>query len=139
MSRLLVYTGTFKLHLLMDELFAAFPHWLVGEGEARRCLLRLEGNAQGVRLTVPDDADETVIAAIVAAHDPMVLTPGEMLDAEAGDAKSRLLSAIDVALADYDAALSRWDVLTPVQQKAVLRRLVEVQAQLLRYHRREWL
>ena len=59
--------------------------------------------------------------------------------AEATDAKARILAAIDSALTDYAAALERWDVLTAVQQKAVLRRLVEVQAQLLRYHRREWL
>jgi len=58
---------------------------------------------------------------------------------DAEDAKARILAAIDAALADYAAALERWDVLTVTQQKAVLRRLVEVQAQLLRYHRREWL
>ena len=60
-------------------------------------------------------------------------------DTEAGDAKARILAAIDAALADYAAALERWDVLTAAQQKAVLRRLVETQAQLLRYNRREWL
>ena len=65
--------------------------------------------------------------------------PAWLARVDAEDAKARILAAIDAALADYAAALDRWDVLTTVQQKAVLRRLVEVQAQLLRYHRREWL
>ena len=65
--------------------------------------------------------------------------PTWLVQAETIDAKSRILTAIDAALTDYAAALERWDVLTAAQQKAVLRRLVEVQAQLLRYHRREWL
>ena len=65
--------------------------------------------------------------------------PARLARVDAEDAKARILAAIDAALADYAAALERWDVLTVTQQKAVLRRLVEVQAQLLRYHRREWL
>lgn len=135
----LTYAGTYKLGLLMDELLAAYPEWLVGDAPTRHCLLRLEGNELGVRLSVPDDSDAGAIAAVVAAHDPTVLTAGEVLDAESADAKARILGAIDAALTDYAAALERWDVLTAVQQKAVLRRLVETQAQLLRYHRREWL
>ena len=65
--------------------------------------------------------------------------PAWLARVDAEDAKTRILAAIDAALADYAAALDRWDVLTAAQQKAVLRRLVETQAQLLRYHRREWL
>ncbi|MFA6270879.1 MAG: hypothetical protein WC657_06775 [Candidatus Paceibacterota bacterium] len=55
------------------------------------------------------------------------------------DAKARILEAIDGAIADYDAALAVWATLTAAQQKAVLKRLVQVQTQLLRYHRRELL
>lgn len=58
---------------------------------------------------------------------------------DADDAKERILAAIDTALADYANALAAWATLTVPQQKAVLRRLVEVQVQLLRYHRRELL
>jgi len=58
---------------------------------------------------------------------------------EATDAKIRILEAINTALADYEAALAHWDTLTMAQQKAVLRRLIQVQMQLLRYHRRELL
>ncbi len=133
MSKQLIYTGTYKLYLLMDELLAAFPGWL----RDGICDLRLEGNIQGVRLTVPDDADEDAIAAVIAAHDPLVLSAGEMLEAEDSDARTRILAAIDAALADYDAALAAWDKLTAAQQKAMVKRNVEVLVQLLRYHRRE--
>lgn len=56
---------------------------------------------------------------------------------EAEDARTRILAAIESALADYDMALSHWDTLTQAQLKAVVKRLVQVQYQLLRYHRRE--
>ena len=58
---------------------------------------------------------------------------------EATDSKAHILEETNAALTDYEAALIRWDTLTTVQQKAVLRRLVQVQVQLLRYHRRELL
>lgn len=58
---------------------------------------------------------------------------------EQADARARILAAIDAALDDYDAALAHWDTLTQAQLKAVVKRLVEVQVQLLRYHRREGL
>lgn len=133
----LTYPGAFKQALLMDELLAAFPEWWVDEEEQRHCLLTLEGNAEGVRLTVPDDADEDAIAAVVAAHNPAVLSAGEVLEAEGEDAGGRLLALIDAALADYALALSRWDALTAAQLKAVVRRNMEVLVQVLRYHRRE--
>jgi len=74
---ILTYAGTFKQALLMDELLAAFPEWIVGEGEYRQCLLYLEGNDQGVRLTVPDGSDEQAIEVVVLAHDPEALSVGE--------------------------------------------------------------
>ena len=76
---ILEYAGTFKQHLLMDELLVAFPGWIVGEGDDRQCLLYLEGNSQGVRLTVPDVSDEQAISLVVNAHDPNVLSPGEIV------------------------------------------------------------
>lgn len=56
---------------------------------------------------------------------------------ERADAQARILAAIDSALGDYEQALSHWDGLTQAQLKAVVKRLVQVQVQLLRYHRRE--
>ena len=75
----LIYTGTFKQHLLMDELLTAFPEWIIGEGDERRCLLYLVGNDQSVKLTVPDGSDVLVIEVIINAHDSAVLTAGELL------------------------------------------------------------
>jgi hypothetical protein len=59
--------------------------------------------------------------------------------AEGEDAKARILEALDATLADYDAALSHWATLTNAQRNAVLERVVRVQVQVLRYHRRELL
>ena len=61
-----------NLSLLHDQLLAAFPSLRPvsnpqGGLEAK---MGLEGNAAGVWLTVPDDADEAGIEAVVRAHDP---------------------------------------------------------------------
>lgn len=97
MTKQLKYTGAFKLYLLMDELLASFPEWLVGEGEDRQCLLYLEGNEKGARLTVPDDADEEAIETVVLAHDPEKLTSYENVR---NKIKIVAKSAEDVALND---------------------------------------
>ena len=69
----------------MDELLAAFPEWIVGEGEERQCLLFLEGNDQGVRMTVPDDANEEGISIVVTAHNPDELSIAEIINKEIAD------------------------------------------------------
>jgi len=91
MTKILTYAGTFKQYLLMDELLANFPEWIVGEGDDRQCLLYLEGNEQGVRLTVPDTADEAAIQAVIDAHDPNVLSVGEQNEVYREDARARFL------------------------------------------------
>lgn len=60
-----------NLSLLHDELLVAIPSLVPvrdidGEGTP---VMRVEGNDDNVWLTVPDDADETAIAAVVLAHD----------------------------------------------------------------------
>lgn len=72
---ILTYTGTFKQNLLMDELLTVFPEWLIND----TCLLQLEGNNEGVRLIVPDDAIESEIETVINAHDPNVLSVGEVI------------------------------------------------------------
>ena len=91
MTKILTYAGTFKQYLLMDELLANFPEWIVGEGDDRQCLLYLEGNEQGVRLTVPDTADEGEIQVVIDAHDPEALSVGEVKQAYRDDARARFL------------------------------------------------
>ena len=91
MAKNLVYQGTFKQSLLMDELLAAFPEWLIGSGEDVECLLYLVGNDQGVKLTVPDVADEGEIQVVIDAHDPEVMSVGEIKQAHRDDARARFL------------------------------------------------
>ena len=85
MTKQITYDGTFNQSLLMDELLAAFPGWLIGEGEERQCLLYLDGNDQGVRLTVPDDAIEEEINVVVTAHNPDELSIAEVINKEITD------------------------------------------------------
>ena len=104
MTKQLLFTGTFKQHLLMDELLANFPEWRIGEGEDRQCLLYLEGNDQGVKLTVPDDSDEEAIETVVLAHDPEAPTAGETLRS---NIRTIAQSAAGIALNDLTATQSR--------------------------------
>lgn len=56
---------------------------------------------------------------------------------EAADAADRLVDTIDGVLDAFAVALGHWDTLTIAEVKKLVRRLVEVQIQVLRYHRRE--
>lgn len=70
-----------NLNQLHDELLAAHPELRkVSPGQDGRFValpdnLCVEGNMNEVWLTVPDAADETAIAAVVAAHDPTIPRP----------------------------------------------------------------
>lgn len=59
---------------LHEELLAAFPQWApLAQPDGFKVdpgLLRVESTATEVRLTVPDDADEAAVQAVVAAHTP---------------------------------------------------------------------
>ena len=60
-----------NLSLLHDELLAAIPSVAIQAdttGE-RYAVMQVEGNDNNIWLTVPDDADEVAIAAVVQAHD----------------------------------------------------------------------
>ena len=89
----LIYAGTFKQALLMDELLAAFPEWIVGEGEERQCLLYLEGNDKGVRLTVPYGTSEAAVEAVVLAHDSEALSVGEQMEINRDTVRQALLNS----------------------------------------------
>jgi hypothetical protein len=104
MTKQLTYTGTFRQSSLMDELLITFPEWVIGEGDGRQCLLYLEGNEQGVRLTVPDNADEEAIGTVILAHDPEAPTARETLR---NNIKAIAQSAAGIRLNDLTAAQSR--------------------------------
>ena len=101
MTKQLKYSGTYKLNLLADEIRAAFPKWwteIIHYGEiAYETEFYLEGNDKGVKLTVPDIADEIAIQTIIDAHDPDIPTAKEALKAKI---ISLAQSATGVALND---------------------------------------
>ena len=117
MSKTLTYAGTFKQHLLMDELLATFPEWLVGEGDGRQCFLGLEGNVQGVRLTVPDAADDGEIQAVIDAHDPNALSVGEQNEVERDQDDQDLAGRYVVAMSFLDTAIADWPSMTGTQKQ----------------------
>lgn len=78
----LTFRGKFRGCLLMDELLDVFPEWLSGTTmEDRACALSVVSTPDEVRLSVPDDADERKIEAVVAAHDPTNLSKSEKTEA----------------------------------------------------------
>lgn len=66
------YTRTNNLSKLHDELLAAIPALrpIPNDDGKLVVVMRVEGRGDDIWLTVPDDADETAIAAVVDAHDP---------------------------------------------------------------------
>lgn len=58
---------------LHEELLSQFPQWRgaqQADGSFTDPLLRMEHDEQQIILTVPDEADENAIRAVVAAHVP---------------------------------------------------------------------
>jgi hypothetical protein len=66
----------------MDELLDVFPEFVTGTTiENRVCALSIISTPEEVRLSVPDDADEKKIEAVVTAHDPASLSKVEKAEA----------------------------------------------------------
>ncbi len=66
----LVFTMIYDLSQLHDELLVAIPELASIKGEA---VMGVEGKGSTVRLRVPNNVDETAIAAVVAAHIPRTI------------------------------------------------------------------
>ena len=116
----LTFVGQFKGALLMDALLAAHPEWLVGDDGARRCLLRVETTDTEARITVPDDADEANIVAMVAAHDPDALSLAEQAGAAAKEVEAKATEARGL-WDDYEALKNK----APAEIEALVRKRIE--------------
>ena len=65
--------GTINVNQLHDELLARFPVWQgtqQPDGTFTDSLLRVEHTDREIRLTVPEDADEAAVQAVIRAHTP---------------------------------------------------------------------
>lgn len=89
MMKTLTYTRPHDLGRLHDELLAAGVPLPLVNG-----CTPVQGRGDEIMLTVPDDADEQLIAAVVAAHDP---TPAPPPDPDA-----ELKAAIEAAQAKIE-------------------------------------
>jgi hypothetical protein len=70
---------------------------------------------------------------ILAAHDPT-----DYVGMEAEASREIIREMYVQVVNDFTAALATWDTLTNAQQKAVLKRCVQVQLYLLRFIRKEF-
>ncbi|HXI17889.1 MAG TPA: hypothetical protein VNM48_16125 [Chloroflexota bacterium] len=143
----LTYTQTHDLSQLHEEVLAALP--------ALRDTLRVEGPSSGAqvkdpdnagkyvtlpadppdtfRLTVPDDADEAAIAAVVKAHDPAVLSASERQATERTAADTDLHAGAKASLVRLDAIISGGGAYTAAEVRSAVVDLARVQRRLLRH------
>lgn len=91
----LTFRGKFRWCLLMDELLDVFPEWVTGTTmEDRVCALSITSTPDEVRLSVPDDADEQKIEAVVAAHDPASLSRTEKAEKAKTERRAELRTKV---------------------------------------------
>lgn len=65
--------GTIEVGQLHEELLARFPQWQGtkrADGKFTNPTLQVESNGSKVLLTLPEDADEAAVQAVIAAHTP---------------------------------------------------------------------
>ncbi|HXI18489.1 MAG TPA: hypothetical protein VNM48_19160 [Chloroflexota bacterium] len=143
----LTLTKAHQLGQLHDELLAAFP--------SLRDTLRAEGPSTGARvkdpdnagqyvtlpadppdtfhLTVPNDADEAAIAAVVKAHDPTVLSASERQDAERAAADTDLHAGAAATMTRLGAIISGGGAYTAAEVRAAVVDVARIQRQMVRY------
>jgi len=76
----LQYSKPNNLSLLHDELLTAIPTLApIRDAEGIGTpVMRVEGRDNDIWLIVPDDVDEVVVAAVIAAHDESAITNAEV-------------------------------------------------------------
>lgn len=82
----LTFQQPHNLNKITDELFAAFPSWRTpatfGGIQGFVTNVVVQGDGATLTLVVPDDADVSAVAAVVQAHNPVVVpvTPVNAFD-----------------------------------------------------------
>lgn len=71
----LTFNQPHNLSKICDELFAAFPEWrtpqnIPGLPPRFKTDVKISGDGVILKLEVPDDTNEVLLAGVVAAHDP---------------------------------------------------------------------
>lgn len=97
--------GPISVSQLHDELLQQFPRWKgtqQADGSFINPLLRVEHTDQEIRLTTPDETDETAVQAVVKAHKPK---PPKDVKALRQSAKKKLKD-LGLTQEEVDAILS---------------------------------
>lgn len=120
------FTKSHRAGRLHEELLAAVAELqpVLGTDGRPSARLTFEHAGTDLWLTVPDDADEAAIAAVVAAHDPT--KPSQ---AELHDAQNR--ASVDDFRTNLTAALANWASLTAAERAAWQLRTMKAVAVLL--------
>lgn len=67
-------THPHRLTQLCEELYAAFPGWIVVHPDGHReALAQVSGDGQTIALYVPDGIDPAAVDAVIAAHIPTAI------------------------------------------------------------------
>lgn len=104
----LTFEKPLNLNQLHDELLAADPELIEAV---------VEGGDSVARITVPDEVDEAMIAAVVAAHDPAAMTPVKAAEAERTAATTDLQTTGADILRRLDATFAAWPTATVAQRQ----------------------
>jgi len=141
------YTQPHNLNQLHDELLVAFS--------ALSESLRLEGPSSGARVkdsdsageyitlpadppdtfhvTVPDDASEAAINAVVQAHDPTVVSASERQTAKRTASNTDLQTSVAATLTRLDAIISGGGAYTAAEVRSAVVDLARGQHRMLSY------
>jgi len=133
MSKRLIYPGRFKGPLLMEQILAAHPEWIDSEAG---CLLGVETTDTEARITVPDNADEVAITALIEAHNPDALSLIEQAGAMAREFEEKAIEA-RVFWDSYEALKDK----TPTEIVTIMQKRMDAWVTLAdaRKDLREWL
>jgi hypothetical protein len=113
--KVLVFKKKNNLNLIGEELFDAFPEWVREETDpdlgttinTTSVVIQHTGNKDEFSVTVPDDADEVAIQAVVDAHDSSKESKKEKRDKKSIELKElarvKIIAAAGLTDDEYDA------------------------------------
>ena len=96
-------TGTYKLELLAEELFAVMPHWVYEGPQGPQTDVKIYGDLKAVTVVAPL-TDERKVREIARAHDPENESTGARIERLRVAARARATTKLKgLGLTDEEA------------------------------------